>query len=245
MTSAVGAAGQLAVSGAVGGRAVELVPGSLRAARGWLRAGCPRPVSERPAATVCLLRPAPGRGVDVLWIRRSASLAFAPGALAFPGGVIEADDPGPAEAAARELTEETGLTVEPTRLLPLARWVTPAYEPRRFDTWFLGGVADPGDAAPRRDRGEVAELGWSAPSRLLAELTAGERWALPPTLALLGQLRRLEAPLAGGAGTHELSAALADLAATADLRPVLPVAAWRDAVDGDVVVRVPDYARLP
>jgi len=49
------------------------------------------PVAPRPAATVLLLRDAPG-GLEVLMTRRSATASFAPGAYVFPGGGIDAAD---------------------------------------------------------------------------------------------------------------------------------------------------------
>ncbi|MCW8175706.1 MBL fold metallo-hydrolase [Verminephrobacter aporrectodeae] len=51
------------------------------------------PVATRPAATVLLLRDAPGTGgLEVLMTRRSAQASFAPGAHVFPGGGIDALD---------------------------------------------------------------------------------------------------------------------------------------------------------
>src|SRR5438105_4172474 len=49
------------------------------------------PAVPRPAATVLLLRDAPG-GAEVLMTRRSATASFAPGAYVFPGGAIDAGD---------------------------------------------------------------------------------------------------------------------------------------------------------
>ncbi|MBC7380994.1 MAG: MBL fold metallo-hydrolase [Burkholderiaceae bacterium] len=45
----------------------------------------------RPAATVLLLRDAPG-GIEVLMTRRSMTASFAPGAYVFPGGGVDAAD---------------------------------------------------------------------------------------------------------------------------------------------------------
>ena len=51
-----------------------------------------------PAATVVLLRDAPG-GVETLMLRRNSKLAFAGGAWVFPGGRIDPEDyPGGAPA---------------------------------------------------------------------------------------------------------------------------------------------------
>lgn len=74
-------------------------------------------VTPLPAATVTLVRDAPG-GVEVLMLRRSLSLAFMPGVHVFPGGALDpADDSpelhalcaGPDDAAAsRSLGMERG-----------------------------------------------------------------------------------------------------------------------------------------
>ncbi|NMM81535.1 MBL fold metallo-hydrolase [Acidovorax sp. SRB_14] len=66
------------------------------------------PVPTLAAATVLLLRDAPGDGaLEVLMTRRSATASFAPGAYVFPGGGIDALDADPAThaAAARRPTQ--------------------------------------------------------------------------------------------------------------------------------------------
>jgi len=59
------------------------------------------PVTPRDAATVMLLRPAPGggqadpgdaAGLQVYMLRRRSSMAFAAGAYVFPGGSVDASD---------------------------------------------------------------------------------------------------------------------------------------------------------
>ena len=44
-----------------------------------------------PAATLVLMRPGP-RAPELLMIERTAAMAFAPGALVFPGGRVDPDD---------------------------------------------------------------------------------------------------------------------------------------------------------
>ena len=69
-----------------------------------------------PAATLVLMRPGP-RAPELLMIERTAAMAFAPGALVFPGGRIDPDDraiagdDAPRVAAIRETVEETGIAV--------------------------------------------------------------------------------------------------------------------------------------
>ncbi|MFD1837222.1 MBL fold metallo-hydrolase [Paracidovorax cattleyae] len=54
------------------------------------------PAATRAAATVLLLRDAPGGGLEVLMTRRSPQASFAPGAYVFPGGAIDPQDAEPA-----------------------------------------------------------------------------------------------------------------------------------------------------
>lgn len=75
-------------------------------------------VTPIPAATLVLMRPGP-QAPEILMVERGARMAFAPGALVFPGGRIDPDDHtlgGDPEAAAkvaaiRETLEETGIGV--------------------------------------------------------------------------------------------------------------------------------------
>ena len=71
-----------------------------------------------PAATLVLMRAAPGGPPELLMTERTGQMAFAAGALVFPGGRIDADDHVAADllgtdaariAAIRETIEETGL----------------------------------------------------------------------------------------------------------------------------------------
>ncbi|MET0954849.1 MAG: CoA pyrophosphatase [Cryobacterium sp.] len=59
--------------------------------------------------------------LDVLLLRRAATLGSHPGQIAFPGGRLEPADSGPIAAALREAVEETGLDadgLEPLGVLP-------------------------------------------------------------------------------------------------------------------------------
>ncbi len=72
-------------------------------------AGRTVPAAPRNAATVMLLRPCQPDGVEVLMLRRTAAMKFAPGAYVFPGGSVDEADfsaeigwhgPSPADFAA-------------------------------------------------------------------------------------------------------------------------------------------------
>ncbi len=70
----------------------------------------PPPDGGRHSA-ILILFGAGARGPDVLLVQRSQALRRHAGQPAFPGGVIDSDDDGPAGAALREAAEEAG--VEP------------------------------------------------------------------------------------------------------------------------------------
>jgi 8-oxo-dGTP pyrophosphatase MutT (NUDIX family) len=75
----------------VDGTAIK-VPGQVTEQAREVLAGHRDPVPPRDAATVMLLRPAAGPGVEVYLLRRKASMAFAPGGVVFPGGSVDARD---------------------------------------------------------------------------------------------------------------------------------------------------------
>jgi 8-oxo-dGTP pyrophosphatase MutT (NUDIX family) len=75
-----------------------------------MAAGRTAVAAPRNAATVMLLRPCPPDGVEVLMLRRTAAMKFAPGAYVFPGGSVDEADfsaeigwhgPSPADFGAR------------------------------------------------------------------------------------------------------------------------------------------------
>ena len=87
--------------------------------------------SARPAAVLVLFGVldsvpartggAVARDLDVLLLRRAATLGSHAGQIAFPGGRLEASDDGPIAAAIREAGEETGVDpdgIEPLGTLP-------------------------------------------------------------------------------------------------------------------------------
>jgi 8-oxo-dGTP pyrophosphatase MutT (NUDIX family) len=228
-------------------------------------AGDNEPVPPRRASTVVLLRPGQV-SFDVFVIRRVATMAFAAGMYAFPGGVVDPRDadvtpawagPAPADwavhlrldeataravvcAAVREVFEESGvllagsdsttvlgdvsgddweadrvaliertigfaemlarreLVLRSDLLVPWARWITPEFEPRRYDTYFF--LARLPELQRTRDvGGEAAVTRWAPP----AELAGDENPMLPPTRLTLRQLSMftdVEAALAAAAG---------------------------------------------
>ena len=92
-----------------------------------------------------------------------------------------------AAAAVREVEEEAGVRLAVADLRGRAHWVTPAFEPRRYDTWILAAAMPPGQEA-RETSTESDASGWVAAADLLARHTAGQVRMLPPTVVSLQQL---------------------------------------------------------
>ncbi|MEU3843154.1 NUDIX hydrolase [Streptomyces sp. NPDC028635] len=252
------------------------------------------PVAPKRAATVMLLRDADG-GPAVHMLRRRASMAFAGGAYAYPGGGVDprdddtlvrwagptrawwaerlgVDDESAAQAivcaAVRETYEEAGvLLAGPTpesvvgdttgedweadraalvaRDLSFAefldrrglvlrsdllgawtRWITPAFEPRRYDTFFFV-AALPAGQRTRNASTEADRTVWIRPADAAASYDKGELLMMPPTIATLRQL----APYASAA----------EALAAAPGRDLTPVLAEARLEDGEVVLTWPGH----
>ena len=178
-------------------------------AQKWLDAGPPAP-EPRLAATVVLVRDG-ADGIEVFMQRRAATMAFAPQMVVFPGGRVDpADlateldedatnavaagfgiDAGTARgvlgAAVREVTEESGVRLDAGDLRPRARWVTPTFEPRRYDTFFFAARLPEGQDAVG-ETSETTEDFWGPAAALLAEGSAGTLRLMPPTIVCLEEV---------------------------------------------------------
>ncbi|MDQ8706678.1 NUDIX hydrolase [Streptomyces sp. LHD-70] len=247
--------------------------------------GTLKPVQPRRAATVMLLKDTAGAedtegttgGIAVHMLRRRASMAFAGGAYAYPGGGVDPRDherlvawAGPSRAdwaarlgvteteaqaivcaAVRETYEEAGvLLAGPTeesvvsdttgadweadrealvrRDLSFAafldqrglvlrsdllgawtRWITPEFEPRRYDTWFFVAALPEGQRT-RNVSTEADRTVWIAPADATARYDRGELLMMPPTIATLRQL-----------GAYDKAGAALAAASGRDLTPVV------------------------
>ncbi|MCW3476449.1 NUDIX hydrolase [Limobrevibacterium gyesilva] len=169
-----------------------------------------KPVTPRPAASLLVLRRGPGKatGPEVLMGVRGAGHKFMPNRLVFPGGAVDAADhtatlatpprpdvlrrlersadPSLARAipiaAARELEEETGLSLGSPPVLHgldyLCRAVTPEASPVRFDARFL--VVDAGHiGGTLAGSGELEDLRWwGIEAALAVDLATAQRRVL-------------------------------------------------------------------
>ncbi|MFI7217637.1 NUDIX hydrolase [Micromonospora maritima] len=80
-----------------------------------------------------------------------------------------------------------GLTLRSDLLLPWTRWITPEFEPRRFDTYFFVALLPEGQRT-RDVSGEADHTLWLRPADALARAEAGELTMLPPTMVTLGEI---------------------------------------------------------
>jgi 8-oxo-dGTP pyrophosphatase MutT (NUDIX family) len=81
-----------------------------------------------------------------------------------------------------ELLERRGLALRTDLLRPWARWITPEFEPRRFDAWFFL-AALPAGQRTRDVGGEADRVAWVAPRAAADAYGSGEMAMLPPTIA--------------------------------------------------------------
>ncbi|WP_405999483.1 NUDIX hydrolase [Streptomyces sp. NBC_00829] len=236
-------------------------------------------VKPKRAATVMLLRDT-ADGVAVHMLRRRASMAFAGGAYAYPGGGVDPRDDdrlvrwagptlktwasrlgtGTSEAqaivcaavqetyeeagvllagptpdtvvgdttgddweadrqalVARELSfadflDRRGLVLRSDLLGAWARWITPEFEPRRYDTWFFVAALPEGQRT-RNASTEADRTVWIRPEAAAAGYDQGELLMMPPTVSTLRTLQPY------GSASEALAAA-----GEQDLTPVLATA---------------------
>ncbi|MET7387132.1 NUDIX hydrolase [Streptomyces sp. NPDC005529] len=258
-----------------------------------LTEGTLTPVTPRRAATVILVKDSQS-GPVVHMLRRRASMAFAGGAYAYPGGGVDPRDDeqqirwaGPTRAwwaqrlgvdeasaqaivcaAVRETYEEAGvllagpgpdtvvgdttgddweadraalvakdlsfaefldrrgLVLRSDLLGAWARWITPEFESRRYDTWFFVAVLPEGQRT-RNASTEADRTVWIRPADAAAGYDKGELLMMPPTIATLR-------------GVVERESAADALAAAAE-RDMTPVLAQARLEDGEVVLSWPGH----
>ncbi|MER6135337.1 NUDIX hydrolase [Streptomyces sp. NPDC001815] len=258
-----------------------------------LAEGTLTPVTPRRAATVMLLKDTDTAPV-VHMLRRRASMAFAGGAYAYPGGGVDPRDDdlhvrwaGPTRAwwasllgvdetsaqaivcaAVRETYEEAGVLLagpapdtvvgdttgddwEADRAALVARdlsfaefldrrglvlrsdllgawtrWITPEFEPRRYDTWFFVAALPKGQRT-RNASTEADRTVWIRPADAMDGYDKGDLLMMPPTIATLRQL-----------GAY---ASAAEALAAAPGRDLTPVLARARLEDGELVLSWPGH----
>ena len=167
-------------------------------------------VEPLPAATIILCRPNAAGTFDVLLVKRHGKSGFMAGAHVFPGGRVDDGDydatdvpddraralldgmdartaRGFVHAALRETMEEAGIRVTARELKPWSWWITPAEEPKRFDTRFF--ICEVGSRTEVKiDDHEAVAFAWLSPKGALEAYERGEVVLAPPTLCTLEDL---------------------------------------------------------
>jgi 8-oxo-dGTP pyrophosphatase MutT (NUDIX family) len=98
-----------------------------------------------------------------------------------------------------------GLTIDLGALHPLARWVTPVEESRRFDARFFLAVAPEGQPGVHDDFETTASF-WATPDEVLARFERAEVQLAPPThrtLEVLAAAKTVEAALSIAADANK------------------------------------------
>jgi len=85
------------------------------------------------------------------------------------------------ELTMTELLDRRGLRLRDDLLFPWSRWITPEFEPKRFDTWFFVALLPDGQTA-RDVSGEADRTAWISPH------DTGDLAMLPPTRFTLDDL---------------------------------------------------------
>jgi len=88
-----------------------------------------------------------------------------------------------------DLVRSAELRLTLDRLVPFAHWITPSFEPRRFDTHFFL-VRAPLAQVVRHDGREAVDHEWVTPSALLARRREGQAKLMFPTRLNLEVLAR-------------------------------------------------------
>ncbi|WP_029940152.1 NUDIX hydrolase [Sphingomonas astaxanthinifaciens] len=192
-----------------------------------------------PAATLVVMRETGGAAPELLMVERPTTMAFAGGAMVFPGGRIDTADwegadellHAAARAAVRETAEETGLSIRLDELVSFARWRPDNVSHRRFDTFFFLAPA-PADAGPLVPQpGECERALWVTAAAMLEAIATGDARAIFPTIRNLERLAQFSS--------------FAEARAHAEAHPVEIISPWIEEADGERWLTIPGHLGYP
>jgi 8-oxo-dGTP pyrophosphatase MutT (NUDIX family) len=130
------------------------------------------------------------------------------------------------ELSFADFLDRRGLVLRSDLLGAWARWITPEFEPRRYDTWFFV-AALPAGQRTREVSTEADRTVWLRPAEAAAGYDRGDLLMMPPTISTLRALvpyGRAEDALAAAAG-----------------RDLAPVLAGARLEGGEVVLSWPGH----
>ncbi|MCX4235803.1 NUDIX hydrolase [Streptomyces ortus] len=125
-----------------------------------------------------------------------------------------------------EFLDRRGLVLRSDLLGAWTRWITPEFEPRRYDTFFFVAVLPAGQRT-RNASTEADRTVWIRPAEAMDGYDRGDLLMMPPTIATLRQLD------AYGSAAEALAAAPG--------RDMTPVLAQARLVDGELVLSWPGH----
>ena len=126
-----------------------------------------------------------------------------------------------------EFLDRRGLALRSDLLGAWTRWITPEFEPRRYDTWFFVAALPEGQRT-RNASTEADRTVWIRPADAAASYDKGELLMMPPTIATLRQLT-----------PYDSAAQTLPAAPDRDHTPVLARA--RLGEDGEIVLAWPGH----
>ncbi|GGY43683.1 NUDIX hydrolase [Streptomyces omiyaensis] len=114
------------------------------------------------------------------------------------------------ELSFADFLDRRGLVLRSDLLGAWARWITPEFEQRRYDTWFFVAVLPEGQRT-RDVSGEADRTVWTRPADAADGYDRGELTMMPPTIATLRSLRPCStaAEALAAAGKQSLTPVLA------------------------------------
>ncbi|MCX4504360.1 NUDIX hydrolase [Streptomyces anulatus] len=109
-----------------------------------------------------------------------------------------------------EFLDRRGLVLRSDLLGAWARWITPEFEPRRYDTWFFVAALPEGQRT-RDVSTEADRTVWIAPAEAARRYDRGELLMMPPTVTTLRALApyRTAAEALGAADGQDMAPVLA------------------------------------
>ncbi|WP_442280878.1 NUDIX hydrolase [Terrabacter sp. 2YAF2] len=124
------------------------------------------------------------------------------------GPLARVDDPGwrdirlalvDRRLSLADVLHDRGLVLRSDLIVAKAHWLTPVFEPRRYDTWFFAALMPPFQVADGETT-EADHADWFVPSELLSAYAAGSALMLPPTVICVEEIR--DAPSAAAVVVH-------------------------------------------
>ncbi|MFH9134470.1 NUDIX hydrolase [Streptomyces sp. NPDC017524] len=114
------------------------------------------------------------------------------------------------ELSFAEFLDRRGLVLRSDLLGAWARWITPEFEPRRYDTWFFVAALPEGQRT-RDVSTEADRTVWIAPADAARRYDRGELLMMPPTVTTLRALApyRTAAEALGAADAQDMAPVLA------------------------------------